>query len=106
MVVDNNKEVQKSGCSALATVEEEAGFLLVPFLQPILQVFCLALTKYQERNLLILYDAFGTLADNVKHHLRNPVYADSFMPLLMEKWANLPDDSVNLFPLLEVSFIS
>jgi transportin-1 len=47
MIVDNNKEVQKSGCSALATMEEEAGNLLVPFIQPILQVFIIALGKYQ-----------------------------------------------------------
>jgi transportin-1 len=47
MVVDNNKEVQKAGCSALATLEEEAGILLVPYIEPIIQVFAIALSKYQ-----------------------------------------------------------
>ena len=47
MIVDNNKEVQKAGCSALATVEEEAGVLLVPFISSIIQVFTVALSKYQ-----------------------------------------------------------
>lgn len=109
MVVDNNKEVQKAGCSALATIEEEAGQLVVPFIEPILHVFAIALKKYQvtlilsqARNLLTLYDAFGTLADSVKSHLRNPVYVEVFMPLLMEKWSNIQDDDVNIFPLLEV----
>ncbi|PNJ13504.1 TNPO2 isoform 15, partial [Pongo abelii] len=28
--------------------------------------------KYQHKNLLILYDAIGTLADSVGHHLNQP----------------------------------
>lgn len=32
-----------------------------------------AFGKYQHKNLLILYDAIGTLADSVGHHLNQPV---------------------------------
>ena len=32
-----------------------------------------AFSKYQHKNLLILYDAIGTLADSVGHHLNKPV---------------------------------
>ena len=32
-----------------------------------------AFSKYQAKNLLILYDAIGTLADSVGNHLNKPV---------------------------------
>ena len=36
MVLDNNKRVQEAGCSAFATLEEDAGPELVPYLEPVL----------------------------------------------------------------------
>ena len=43
-----------------------------------------AFSKYQAKNLLILYDAIGTLADSVGNHLNKPVrerLTDRAMPL-------------------------
>jgi hypothetical protein len=37
MVLDNNKRVQEAGCSAFATLEEDAGPALEPYLDPILR---------------------------------------------------------------------
>ncbi|CAE7207450.1 unnamed protein product [Rhizoctonia solani] len=37
MVLDNNKRVQEAGCSAFATLEEDAGTALEPYLDPILR---------------------------------------------------------------------
>ncbi|KAJ3039881.1 hypothetical protein HDV00_011664 [Rhizophlyctis rosea] len=100
-IQDNNKRVQEAGCSALATVEEEAMTELVPFLEPILQHLTHAFAKYQRKNLLILYDAVGTLAEAVGAELNKPQFIEMLMPPLIRKWNDLPDDSKDIFPLLE-----
>ncbi|CAG8612556.1 16942_t:CDS:2, partial [Acaulospora colombiana] len=100
-VLDNNKRVQEAACSAFATLEEEACELLVPYLDPILRNLVFAFSKYQHKNLLILYDAIGTLADSVGSALNKKEYIDILMPPLIEKWHLLKDDDRDLFPLLE-----
>lgn len=101
-VLDPHKRVQEAGCSAFATLEEEACGLLVPYLGPILQRLTFAFTKYQSKNLIILYDAIGTLADSVSSDLNKTEYIQILMPPLIERWKNLQDDDKDLFPLLEV----
>lgn len=101
MVLDSNKRVQEAGCSAFATLEEEAGGELVPFLEPILRNLTYAFSKYQQKNLLILYDAMGTLADSVMGALGTPQYMEILMPPLIEKWMSLSDTDPDLVPLLE-----
>ncbi|KAJ3054631.1 Transportin-1 [Rhizophlyctis rosea] len=100
-IQDNNKRVQEAGCSALASVEEEAVDQLVPFLGPILQHLTHAFSKYQRKNLLILYDAVGTLAEAVGPELNKAEHIELLMPPLIKKWNELPDDSKDIFPLLE-----
>lgn len=100
-VLDANKRVQEAACSAFATLEEEACTELVPYLSFILETLVFAFSKYQHKNLLILYDAIGTLADSVGHHLNKPDYINLLMPPLIEKWNVLKDDDKDLFPLLE-----
>lgn len=51
---------------------------------------------------MILYDAIGTLADSVGHHLNKPEYINLLMPPLIQKWNALKDEDKDLFPLLEV----
>lgn len=65
--------------SAFATLEEEACTELVPYLSFILDTLVFAFGKYQHKNLLILYDAIGTLADSVGHHLNQPVSTFKFV---------------------------
>ncbi|ORY34979.1 putative importin beta-2 subunit [Naematelia encephala] len=101
MVLDHNKRVQEAGCSAFATLEEEAGSELVPFLEPILRNLTFAFNKYQQKNLLILYDALGTLADSVGSALGQPLYLDILMPPLIDRWQKLLDNDPDLVPLLE-----
>jgi len=72
-------------------------------LNPILSSLVFAFSKYQHKNLLILYDAIGTLADSVESALNKQEYIDILMPPLIEKWHSLKDDEKDLFPLLEVS---
>lgn len=102
-MLDGNKRVQEAACSAFATLEEEACTELVPYLGFILETLVFAFSKYQHKNLLILYDAIGTLADSVGHHLNKPDYINLLMPPLIQKWNVLKDEDKDLFPLLEVS---
>ncbi|KAJ6590077.1 armadillo-type protein [Mycena vulgaris] len=101
MVLDNNKRVQEAGCSAFATLEEDAGLELAPYLEPVLQNLVIAFDKYQHKNMLILYDAVGTLADAVGRALQNPRYVEILMPPLTNRWSRLKDDDEDLIPLLE-----
>jgi len=102
MVLDTNKRVQEAGCSAFATLEEDAGPELIPYLEPVLRNLVFAFDLYQHKNMLILYDAIGTLADAVGRALQNPQYVEIIMPPLTVKWSKLKDDDENLIPLLEV----
>ena len=75
-VLDGNKRVQEAACSALAVLEEEAnmnGAALLPYLGPILQTLVAAHGTYQEKNMMILYDAIQTLADAVGPALNEEV---------------------------------
>uniref|UniRef100_A0A8C1TXP4 Transportin-1 n=1 Tax=Cyprinus carpio TaxID=7962 RepID=A0A8C1TXP4_CYPCA len=103
-ILDSNKRVQEAACSAFATLEEEACTELVPYLSFILDTLVFAFSKYQHKNLLILYDAIGTLADSVGHHLNQPEYIQKLMPPLIQKWNELKDEDKDLFPLLEVKY--
>ncbi|KAH9655099.1 transportin-1 [Citrus sinensis] len=112
-ILDTNKRVQEAACSAFATLEEEAAEELAPRLEIILQHLMMAFGKYQRRNLRIVYDAIGTLADAVGFELNQkyvannylddmqPVYLDILMPPLIAKWQQLPNSDKDLFPLLE-----
>ncbi|KAL6963674.1 hypothetical protein U1Q18_034680 [Sarracenia purpurea var. burkii] len=60
-----------------------------------------AFGKYQRRNLRIVYDAIGTLADAVGRELNQPAYLDIMMPPLIAKWQQLSNSDKDLFPLLE-----
>lgn len=51
------------------------------------------------KNLLILYDAIGTLADSVGHHLNKPDYINLLMPPLIQKWNVLKVSSQTLVPI-------
>jgi transportin-1 len=106
MVLDNNKRVQEAGCSAFATLEEDAGEELVPYLEPVLRNLVMAFDKYQHKNMLILYDAAGTLADAVGRALATPQYVEIIMPPLTKRWSKFADDDEDIIPLLEASGIS
>ncbi|KAF4382452.1 hypothetical protein G4B88_011404 [Cannabis sativa] len=100
-ILDTNKRVQEAACSAFATLEEEASEELVPRLEIILQHLMCAYGKYQRRNLRIVYDAIGTLADAVGMELNKPAYLEILMPPLIAKWQQLSNADKDLFPLLE-----
>ncbi|KOM36413.1 hypothetical protein LR48_Vigan02g256300 [Vigna angularis] len=100
-ILDDNKRVQEAACSAFATLEEEAAEELAPRLEIILKHLMTAFEKYQRRNLRIVYDAIGTLAEAVGGELNQPGYLEILMPPLIEKWQQLSNSDKDLFPLLE-----
>ncbi|GAB2261870.1 hypothetical protein Droror1_Dr00002867 [Drosera rotundifolia] len=100
-ILDTNKRVQEAACSAFATLEEEAAGELAPRLEVILKHLMCAFGKYQRRNLRIVYDAIGTLADAVGEELNKPAYLEILMPPLIAKWQQLSDFDKDIFPLLE-----
>ncbi|XP_073027371.1 transportin-1-like isoform X2 [Primulina eburnea] len=100
-ILDDNKRVQEAACSAFATLEEEAAGELVSRLDIILRHLMCAFGKYQRRNLRIVYDAIGTLADAVGGELNQPQYLEILMPPLIAKWQQLSNSDKDLFPLLE-----
>ncbi|ORZ18863.1 armadillo-type protein [Absidia repens] len=100
-ILDSNKRVQEAACSSLSLLEEEATTQLIPYLQPILVTLVAAFEKYQHHNLLLLLDTVGTLADVVGEALNDPQYIELIIPPLIGQWQATPDDSPDLFPLLE-----
>ena len=100
-ILDSNKRVQEAACYAFATLEEEACTELVQYLGDVLTTLVFAFKKYQAKNLLILYDAIGTLADSVGNYLNKEEYIQLLMPPLIQKWNLLKDEDKDLFPLLE-----
>ncbi|CDH53126.1 transportin-1 isoform 2 [Lichtheimia corymbifera JMRC:FSU:9682] len=100
-ILDNNKRVQEAACSSFSLLEESVTTDLVPYLHPILVTLATAFDKYQHRNLLLLYDTVGTLADVVGAAINQEQFINIIMPPLIQKWQEIPDDSTDLFPLLE-----
>ncbi|KAF7127709.1 hypothetical protein RHSIM_Rhsim11G0193600 [Rhododendron simsii] len=81
-ILDENKRVQEAACSAFATLEEEAAEVLAPRLEIILQHLMCAFGKYQRRNLRIVYDAIGTLADAVGRELNQRINLIASFPVM------------------------
>ncbi len=99
MAIDDNKHVQKAGCSALAALEEEAGPDLAPYLELMLRNLVVAFETCQKSNMYILYDAVKILADAVGSALQNPTYVRILMSTLIKRLSKLKknDDELVLF---------
>eukprot|EP00931_Biecheleriopsis_adriatica_P101120 TRINITY_DN76332_c0_g1_i1.p1 TRINITY_DN76332_c0_g1~~TRINITY_DN76332_c0_g1_i1.p1 ORF type:complete len:910 (-),score=193.42 TRINITY_DN76332_c0_g1_i1:79-2808(-) len=100
-VLDKNKRVQEAACSAFATLEEEARHLLVPYLNDIVQTLAKAFQYYQAKNLLILYDAVGTLANAVGPELDAPQFKEALLRPLVQKLEATPDNDRSITALFE-----
>ena len=100
-MVDRNKVVQRASCSALASFEEELGSLVSSYITPILRSLTFAFERYQQNNLIVLYDIICTLADAVGNELATPEHMNTLMPLLITRWNAVADTDPALLPLLE-----
>ncbi|OCT44319.1 Importin subunit beta-2 [Cladophialophora carrionii] len=99
-MLDNNKKVQEAGASSFASLEEKSGDKLKPYVEPILRQFTECFRRYKDKNMYILYDCLQTLADNVGPEIAKPPLVDLLMPVLIERWNKIQDDSREMFPLL------
>ncbi|KAG1051021.1 hypothetical protein G6F43_006751 [Rhizopus delemar] len=100
-ILDRNTRVQEAACSAFSILEEEASAKeLVPYLPAILNHLTRALRLYGNRNLRLLYDTLGTLAESVGPSLNEPQCIAVLMPPIITKWNSLADNDRHLFPLL------
>ncbi len=100
-MVDKNKKVQEAGASAMANLEEKAGKHLEPFCGPIIQQYVLCFSKYKDKNRWVLYDCVQTLAEHIGPVLARPELCNQLMPALIDRWQKVPDQSREMFPLLE-----
>lgn len=105
-LLDSDRRVQESACTAFIVLSEIASDRLIPYIQAILNHTNRAFSIYQRKNRLLLYDAVGTLAEAVKSHLNQPAFICLLMPPLISKWNQLSDKDTDLFPLLEVSWVT
>ncbi|KAK5078184.1 hypothetical protein LTR64_003411 [Lithohypha guttulata] len=99
-MLDKNKKVQEAGASSFASLEEKAGARLKPYVEPILRQFVLCFERYKDKNMYILYDCLQTLADSVHSEMAKPELVDLLMPVLINRWNKIDDQSREMFPLL------
>ncbi|EXJ93792.1 hypothetical protein A1O1_02185 [Capronia coronata CBS 617.96] len=99
-MLDQNKKVQEAGASSFASLEEKSGDKLKPYVEPILRQFTECFRRYKDKNMYILYDCLQTLAENVGSDMTKPELVDLLMPVLIERWNKIQDDSREMFPLL------
>jgi hypothetical protein len=99
-MLDQNKKVQEAGASSFASLEEKSGDKLKPYVEPILRQFTECFRRYKDKNMYILYDCLQTLADNVGPDMATPDLVDLLMPVLIQRWNKIQDDSREMFPLL------
>lgn len=100
-MLDRNKKVQEAGASAFANLEEQSGRALEPYCGPIIQQFVRCFGKYKDRNIYILYDCIQTLAERLGSFLARPELVNELMPALLNRYAQVPDQSREVFPMLE-----
>jgi transportin-1 len=100
-ILDRNKTVQRSACSAFAALEEQAGRALAAHVGPILRTVATAFERYQQNNVVALYDTLCSLADAVGDELAKEMHVNVLMPPLVNRWNMLPDDDISLVPLFE-----
>jgi transportin-1 len=105
---DRNKRVQKSATSAIAQVIDTANKSdIMPYMESILKSFNIAFMTFQKDNMIVLYDAISTVAENLNENINEGNYKDLLLSPLLQKWQTLHDNDPDLFPLLEcLSFVS
>ncbi|GEQ71070.1 hypothetical protein JCM33374_g4751 [Metschnikowia sp. JCM 33374] len=104
LTLDSKKLVQQAACSALSSFVEEADVSLIQYyVAPLLEHFAKCFSKYQRKNLLILYDCVSTFLERIGPDVfsSSPEHAAILLPPLFQNWESLQDDDTDLWPLLE-----
>jgi transportin-1 len=101
---DKSQKTQVSCCSALGVLIEQAGDLMIPYLEPTLQALTNALKRYEGRALMNLFDVFGIMADSVGPAIGEGKLPSIYIPSLLQMWdffANQDPSDRRIIPLLE-----
>lgn len=101
---DKNRKVQIACASALGVLVEASGDLLSPYLEHIFPAMVGAMSRFQGRSLVILFDTLGIMADfcgpAVGEHDLPQVYVPPMLHLLNTLLTTDPTDQT-LLPLME-----
>ncbi|PJF16863.1 hypothetical protein PSACC_03332 [Paramicrosporidium saccamoebae] len=99
---DSNKRVQHAACTAVSVFAEKQCALTGSILPLIMQTAHKVLSFYPNRNVAVLYDMVGTIADRIDCLDHADLEAFSLiLPLLMQRWVDTDENDPSLFALLE-----
>ncbi|SCU82982.1 LANO_0B08020g1_1 [Lachancea nothofagi CBS 11611] len=100
VLMDKKKMVQEAAISSVAVFIENCDAELVEALlySELLAKFHQCFQLYKKKNLIILYDAVGRLAEKCEF---DELAMNSILPHLIDKWGLLSDSDKELWPLLE-----
>ncbi|CAI4212955.1 unnamed protein product [Parascedosporium putredinis] len=93
--------VQEAAASAVANLLETSGKQIEPYAGPIIQQFVRCFNSYKDKNMYILYDCVQTLAEQIGPVLARQDLVNELMPALITRYQKVPDESRELFALLE-----
>ncbi|GMI07968.1 hypothetical protein TrLO_g83 [Triparma laevis f. longispina] len=88
-----NTKVQNAAMTSFSNVVDMAGPLIQPLLPSIYQFLASALTLFGGKPLITLYDTLGILADSLGSAIGENGMANTWVPILMEKWRVLHEQS-------------
>lgn len=101
---DKNRKVQIACGSALGVVIETSGDLLLPYLEHVCPPLVSAMSRYQGRSLVIVFDTLGIMADScgpaIGEHGLPALYVPNMLVTLNTMLLNNPSDQT-LLPMME-----
>ena len=103
-ILDKNRRVQVSACSALGDIIEQTGEFAFPYLEMIYRTLSVGLERLQTRSLMVLLDIYDSIANAVGPASGEGNLPSIYVPPLLAMWATKakanPLDRV-LLPLME-----
>jgi transportin-1 len=101
-MLDRNKKVQVSACSALGTYIEHCAEHIIPFLQPLLSTFVKAIYMYRARSFIVLCSTISLIANVIGAPISEGNLPQIYLPALLESWIRHEHHNNRLLlPLLE-----
>ena len=101
---DKNRKVQVACGSALGELMETAGDLMAPYLQEVYLALVFAMSRYQGRSLVIIFDTLGIMAEYCGSAIGENDLPRIYIPPMLALWNNMSrQDPTNrvLLPLME-----
>ena len=102
LLLNVNKSIQVASCSAFGRLVESCSELLVPFLEPIYKTIIKALSFYQTKSLLVLFDTVSVMAEFIGQATGSINLPEIYIPPLVTFWQSHHDPlNQQLLPLME-----